>query len=94
MFSYTKKVTHVEGSTRTILGPRLAVIRLVIDTQTSGMKYIPLIKAFQTFFSEDLFDDISNTIVSRVGIVSLKSCPYDLVRIRSTASKHLADSAE
>lgn len=58
------------------------------------MEYIPLIEAFQAFLSEDLFDDVSNTIVSRVGVVSLKSRPYDLVRIRSTASKHLADGAE
>lgn len=77
-----------------MLGPRLAVTELVTDTSTTEIEHIPFVETFQTFFLEDLFDNVSNTLVARVGVISLETCPHDLVGIRSTASKHLADSAE
>ena len=93
VFSYTKKVTQVEGRTRTMLGPRLAVIWLVADTSTVELEYIPLVEALQAFFPEDLFDNIPHTFVARVGVISLKTCPHNLVGVSGTASKHLANGA-
>lgn len=77
-----------------MLGPRLAVTWSATETLTTNVEYIPLVETFQTFFLEDLFDNVSNTLVARVGVISLETCPHDLVGIRSTTSKHLADGAE
>ena len=77
-----------------MLGPRLAVAWLVFGTSTVGLEYIPLVEAFQAFFSEDLFDNIPYTFVARVGVVSLKTCPHNLVGVSGTASKHLANGAQ
>jgi hypothetical protein len=77
-----------------MLDPRLAVIQSANEIPTTDLQYIPLVDPFQALFSENLFDNVSNTFVARVGVVNLETYPHDPVRVRGTISKHLANGAE
>jgi hypothetical protein len=62
--------------------------------QLAVVVYIPFVEPLEALFLEDLFDNVSHTFISRVGIVCLKTCSHNLVGISDTTSKHLADGAE
>lgn len=77
-----------------MLGPRLVMTESESGAQMAVVVYIPFVEPLEALFLEDLFDNVSHTFISRVGIVCLKTCSHNLVGISDTTSKHLADGAE
>lgn len=87
-------MTHVEGTTRTRLGPRLEEVLEVSDNAYMAEDIIPFVESLETFFRPDLGHDVGSSFVSDIGVVDLQSSPDDLVWVRDAPSEHFADGAE
>jgi hypothetical protein len=76
VFSYTKKVTAVEGKTLTTFGPSLDCQH----GQHAG--FLPFVEASNAFMSPHLSYGIEDPAIRTLGVVHLETRPQNLVRIR------------